>query len=115
MGNLAKQAHDSIPFCQDQGIPTFLGASQTGLSFQTILTTMPVGGVITFATFGLADMADGDYALFIQNHTDPADEALVARVDRLTTGFTITNTDAADVLDILVVGKLKGQVGDGPA
>lgn len=115
MQTSVKKAKTSIPFCQDQGIPTLLGASQTGLSAQVITTTMPADGVIKFSDFGLSDMADANYAIFVQNHTDAADEALVSRVARLTTQFTITNTDTGDELDILVIGKLKGQVGDGPA
>lgn len=96
-------------------MPTIVGTAQTGLSGQVLMIPMPADGVIVFADQGLQDMADADYALIIHNHTNAADEATLARNVRLTTGFTITGPSTSDELDILILGKLKGQVGDGAA
>lgn len=110
-GLVAKDACDHIPYAADQGMKNLVGAFKRGVSVQSFSVAMPADGIIKFATLGLSDMADGDYQVYIQNHTDAADESLVARADRKTTQFTITNTDTADELDILVIGKLAGQLG----
>jgi hypothetical protein len=107
---LPKNAADHIPFCKDQGIPNLVGSSKRGESIQHICTTMPADGIIVFATFGLSNMANGNYAVIVTNHTDPADQATCARVARLTDKFTLAGADAADELDILVIGQLAGQL-----
>jgi hypothetical protein len=110
-GRVAKDACDHIPFAADQGMKNLVGAFARGVSVQTLAIAMPADGVITFADNDLSDMADGDYLIFIQNHTDVADEGTVSRAARLVTGFTIVGPDTADELDILVIGKLAGQLG----
>jgi hypothetical protein len=82
------------------------------MSLQQILDVMPADGIFKFSTFGLSDMADINYGLYIHNHTDPADEATCARNVRTTSQFTLTGPDVADVLDILIVGRLAGQLNE---
>jgi hypothetical protein len=108
--NFPKDAHRHMPFLADQGIPNMAGAFKQGVSIQHLCTTMPNGGVIVFSANGLGDMENGNYAIIIQNHSDAADEATVARVARLTTQFTIVGPDNGDELDIVVIGQLKGQL-----
>lgn len=105
-----KDAIDHIPYCKDQGIKNLVGTYKRGESIQHICSTMPADGIFLFATFGLSDMANGSYAVFVQNHTDPADEATCARVARLTNQFTLSGPDTGDELDILIVGQLAGQL-----
>jgi hypothetical protein len=67
---------------------------------------MVSGGVIALPY----KMANGLYQVFIQNHTDPADEGTVAYVARLVNQITVVGPDDGDVLDILIVGQLDGQL-----
>ena len=113
-GAMKKDAKDQIPFCDDQGMPNLVGTQNQGVSLQHIAEWVMVsGGVVVFADVGLADMDidDGVYAVFIQNQTDAADEGTVATADKLATQLTITGPDDDDVLDIAIIGKLKGQLG----
>lgn len=112
-GKMKKDAKDLIPYCDDQGIPNLAAAAKSGVAIQ-YLSDWPMvsGGVVVFADEGLVDMDVGadTYAVFIQNQTDAADEATVAAAGKLGTQFTIVGPDVADVLDILIVGTLKGQL-----
>jgi hypothetical protein len=56
------------------------------------------------------DVSTDKYSVIIQNHTDVADEAAVSASGKLATQFTITGPDTSDVLDIVIVGTLKGQL-----
>lgn len=113
-GAMKKNAKDHIPFCQDQGIPNLAGTDKPGVSIQHIPEwVMVAGGVVVFADVGLADMdiEDGIYSVLIQNQTDPADEATVATAAKLSQQLTVVGPDNDDLLDIVIVGKLKGQLG----
>ncbi len=110
MGDLPKNASDFIPFCKDQGIPNLVGTANKGVSLQGATHAMPADGVITFAALGLGDMEDGSYQIVIQNHSDAADEGTVDPATRTSAGFTIVGPDTADVLDILILGRLAGQL-----
>lgn len=112
-GKMKKAAKDQIPYCEDQGIPYLSGAGKAGVSIQFKAGwAMVSGGVFVFADQGLQDMdtTNGNYAVFVQNHTDAADEATVSEAAKLNTQFTIVGPDVADVLDIMIVGTLKGQL-----
>ncbi|MDV7396840.1 hypothetical protein RZS08_35910, partial [Arthrospira platensis SPKY1] len=92
-------------------IPDLCGAAKPGVSIQHLLVAMPAGGVIVFADHGLMDMAEPQtYGVIVQNQTDVADPGSVAAADRLTTQITIVGPDAADVLDIVLIGPVKGQL-----
>lgn len=108
-GRMKKDIWDHIPILKDQGIRNVVGAHQQGVSLQVKQIPMPAGGVIVFADHGLSNMADAEYSVFTQNQTDVADPGTVG--SRTTAEFTITGPDAADVLDILIIGKVKGQLG----
>lgn len=112
-GKSKKNADKYIPYCSDQGIPCLAGAAKPGVSIQMLANwAMPNGGVLNFANNGLAnmDISNGSYAVIIQNQTDPADEATVAANAKLSTQLTVVGPDENDVLDIIIVGTLKGQL-----
>jgi hypothetical protein len=104
-----KNAKDFVPFCADQGIPTLAGAAKAGVSVQHFPgVVMTSDGVYTFAGLGGSNMADTNYSLFVINQTDSTDPGKASV--KAVTGFTIAGPDTSDVLDILVIGALKGQV-----
>jgi hypothetical protein len=112
-GAMKKDARDLIPYCHDQGMPNLTGAGKSGVSVQHLSGwPMESGGVVKFADVGLKDMdvSVDKYSVFIQNHSDVADEGTVAASAKLSTQFTIVGPDVADVLDIMIVGTLKGQL-----
>lgn len=109
--NTPKNADTAIPILKDQGIPNICGAYAKGVSAQyAILSSAGGAEAVTFAGLGLSDMANATYVVLVQNQTDVADEAAVTA--KTAQGFTVTGPDAADVLDILIVGQLKGQLAD---
>ena len=111
---MKKDLKDYIPILDDQGIPNVVGTPKPGVSIQYKSEwAMVSGGVFVFADQGLEnmDVSDGKYAVIIQNQTDAADEATVATAAKLATQMTIVGPDVADVLDILIIGRLKGQEG----
>lgn len=110
---MKKNAKDHIPFCEDQGMRNLCGAYAPGVSIQHKAGwAMESGGVFVFADEGLYDMdiTNGKYSVIIQNQTDAADEATVAASGKTNKQFTIVGPDVADVLDIVIVGTLKGQL-----
>jgi len=112
-GAMKKNAKDFIPYCQDQGIPHLCGAGKSGVSMQKLSGwVMSATGIVNFANQGLVDMdiTNGTYAVLVQNQTDAADEATIAEADKLGHQFTIVGPDTNDVLDIVIVGTLKGQL-----
>lgn len=112
-GTNKKDAKDFIPYCQDQGMPNLVGAAVSGQSIQKLSGwPMPTGGVIVFEDEGLVnmDISNGTYAVFVQNQTDAADEGTVAEAAKLGNQLTIVGPDVADVLDVMIVGTLEGQL-----
>lgn len=112
-GTMKKDAKDFIPYCEDQGMPNLAGAGKPGVTVQYLSDwAMVSGGVVNFVDQGLLnmDVTNDTYAVIIQNQTDAADEATVAASGKLGTQFTIVGPDVADVLDIVIVGTLKGQL-----
>ena len=110
-GKMKKDAKDHIPYCDDQGMTNLAAAGNSGVAVQHLVEwPMSATGIVVFATVGLKDMVDGEYCVIIQNHTDAADEGTVSAAAKLTAQFTIAGPDTADVLDIVIVGRLKGQL-----
>jgi glycine cleavage system aminomethyltransferase T len=107
---MKKNASDFIPYCRDQGMPGLCGAAKAGVSIQAASVVMPADGVVTFAGMNMTNMADASYVVLVQNHTDKADPASVDPATKTTLGFTIAGPDAADVLAVVVIGALKGQL-----
>lgn len=107
-------AKDSEPFAASQGMPTYCGAGKAGLSIQQLTAwPMPSGGVLDFGDEGLRDMdiSDTVYSVLIHNHTDAADEGTCLENVRLGGQLTISGCDTADVLDVVIIGTIKGQLG----
>ncbi len=108
-GGMAKNLDDLMPAIADQGMPNLCGAFAQGVSVQIMPGYVSTGDVtITFATEGLGDMYDGNYVVLVQNQTDAADEALIT--SKLGKSFAIAGPDSDDVLDIVIIGRLKTQL-----
>jgi len=110
-GAMPKDLQDHIPVLADQGMKNLVGSPARGISMQYLQKAMPAGGVIVFADEGLENMANATYGVFIHNHTDETKQGTCANAARLTTQITITGPTAADVLDIVIVGQVDGQLG----
>lgn len=108
---LPKDADKHIVYCKDQGLPNLCGAFARGVSIQFCHYTMAAApDTFVFADNGLSDMADDEYVVFPWNQTDVADQGVVSA--KTTKQFVVTGPDAADVVDLLIVGRLKGQLGE---
>lgn len=109
--NTPKQLDTAIPILKDQGIPNLCGAFAKGVSIQSISHTMAAApDTFVFDDEGLSDMADTDYIVLPWNQTDVNDQSVISA--KTTKQFVITGADAADVVDLLIIGRLKGQLGD---
>jgi hypothetical protein len=107
---IPKNAQEYIPYLKDQGIPNVTGAAAKGVSIQVHQVAMPSDGIVVFATHGLMDMADGSYVVLIHNHTTEAKQGKSALADRKATQLTIVGPAEGEILDVVLVGKLKGQI-----
>lgn len=104
-----KNAKDFLTFCEDQGIPNLCGASARGVSIQYASFVMgSAPDDFVFAENGLQDMEGDNYVVLPWNQTDVADQGVISA--KTGKQFTITGPDAADVVDLLIVGQLKGQL-----
>lgn len=105
---LPKDAKDLIPYCEDQGIPNLAGAYARGVSVQHDIYVAGAGAdPYVFADEGLSDMADVAYVVIAMNQTAVARP--MTATSKAVTGFTLTGQNAADVVDLIIVGRLKGQ------
>ena len=104
-----KSAQSQIPYCEDQGISNLAGAFARGVSIQhAIFEMVSSPDDFVFADEGLSSMADATYVVYAQNQTDSTDQA---KADGKTTlKFTINGPDIGDVVDLVIVGRLKGQL-----
>ena len=108
-GAMAKDLKDLIPALDDQGIPNVVGSGNQGVSLQFLVFTMgSAPDTVVFADEGLVDMYDGNYAVVAQNQSDVADEATIGTKTGLS--FIVTGPDASDVVDLIIVGRLKTQL-----
>jgi hypothetical protein len=106
---LPKDLADYLPILKDQGIPNVVAAYAKGVGIQYMtLTVASDPETVTFADQGLSDMADANYIVLGINQTDSSDPPSFGT--KTTKSFAIAGPDAADVVDILIVGKLKGQL-----
>ena len=111
-----KDLSDYIPALADQGIPNVAGAASPGISIQVASFTMASApDDFVFADNNdpngrpLVNMADATYEVIVHNQTDVADESLVSA--KTASQFTITGADSGDVLTLLIIGRLGGQLG----
>lgn len=103
-----KKASAYDPYLKDQGIDWLAGAGKAGLniaSFSVISAGSP--DAVLLSTYGYGEMADTSYQVFVDGETtNPvhADEST-----KTVAGFTILGGVAAEVMHVLVIGRLKGQ------
>ena len=83
-----------------------MGTPERGVSIQSFQTTMPAGGVIGLPR----SMENGAYQVFVHNH-DGADDGNAPTGTRTPTQFTLSGPLTGELLDVIVVGQLKGQLG----
>lgn len=105
----AKDLKDYMPILADQGMPNLVGAYARGVSMQYFQAAMPADGVITFSSAGVSDMESATYGVLIHNHSDAAASGTCLNNARTATQITVTGPTEADVLDVIIVGQLKGQ------
>lgn len=106
---LPKDLHDLIPALRDQGMKNVTGCPQRGVSIQKFQAAMPADGILVFSAHGIEDMADENYAVMIHNHTG-SNHGTVANADRAVTQFEVSGPTTADVLDVVIIGTVKGQL-----
>lgn len=102
-------------FAADQGIPHLCGAGAPGISVQQFL--MESAGspeTIVFADVGLSNMADGEYLVFVKGHLVETTNVVYASA-KTAVGMTLTDGVAAEMQNVLIIGRLAGQLGpNGP-
>lgn len=115
-GQHPKDMKDYIPVLADQGIDNVVGSPSQGVSIQAGSFTMvssPDDFVfadnLDVSGNAMKNMADGDYEVIAINNTDAADQATISAKTALQ--FTITGPDAADVVTLLIIGRVAGQLG----
>lgn len=108
----AREVGESIPPLKDHGVKHLVAADKGGLGMQ-LFTVTPTGAsyTVVFADEGKEDMADADYRVFYGGeqattvpHTDVSTKAA--------TGFDIINCTAAELVEVLVIGRLAGMAPD---
>lgn len=105
-----KDLNDSIPVLDDQGISNVIASPVPGVGFQFTSYIAGAGAdVFVFADNGLEDMEDGSYEAVSWNQTSVARLAIVTL--KTAKQFTITGQNALDVMTLIVIGKLQGQLG----
>jgi hypothetical protein len=107
---MPKDLKDHIPALDDQGIKNVVASPARGIGLQVAEFTMASApDDFVFAENGLEDMEDDQYHVLVLNQTDASDQGVISA--KTPQQFTITGPDAADVVTLLIVGKLKGQLG----
>lgn len=105
-----KDLKDYLPALADQGIKNVIASPVPGVGIQVAEFAMASApDDFVFADNGLEDMEDTSYHVILHNQTDVADDALISA--KTTKQFTITGPDNADVVTLLIIGKLKDQLG----
>ena len=111
--NFAAKDNSSLPPLAENGQAYVVGSPRGGVSMQ-LATITPAGAsyAVVFADEGLEDMADANYRVFYGGeqattvpHTDVSTKA--------TTGFTIINATAAELVEFVVIGRVKDTRADG--
>lgn len=110
VSNNPKRADAHIPFCKDQGLPYLSGAAKAGVTIQRGQIAMPADGILLFSALGFSKMsADSVYGVWIHNHTG-AVQGTVTNAARLPEKLTVVGPTAGDILDVMIAGKLDGQL-----
>lgn len=84
------------------------GRAQQGIN-AFLVTSGGTPDAVVFAELNppLPDMADANYVVLVNGET-AADKVSVDESSKATTGFTILNGGAAEVLNVVVIGRLAG-------
>lgn len=115
-GEFAQKISSESPIHKNNGIDWVVGANSSGVGMQ--VSDVTLGGATTavlFSALGLKDMDDAAYKIFIGGEylLTEGTPNLIPVADlstRTTTGFDIIGGVAADVAQILVIGKFAGQI-----
>ncbi len=115
-GSHPKNLKDYIPALADQGIDNVVASPSAGIGVQVASFTM-ASAPDDFVFADNADiagnvcknMADDGYEVIVLNQSDAADQGVISAKTALQ--FTITGPDSADVVTLLILGKLDGQLG----
>ena len=106
----AKNLNDYLPELDDQGIKNVIASPIPGVGIQfASFTTDAAPDTFVFGDNGLEDMADADYEVVPINQSDAADQGVASA--KTTKQFVVTGPDSGDVLTLVIIGKLKGQLG----
>lgn len=111
-GTLPKDARSQIPFCDDQGMANIMGCPRRGQSIQRFQAVVPGAAVqvtINFAAAGGVPMADALYTVMLTNHTTQG-TGLSLPANRTAQDLIVTSVAAADVIEVLVIGPVAGQL-----
>lgn len=105
-----KRAADHIPFCKDQGMPQLAGAADAGVTVQARKVTQSGASpfALAFADHGFAAMENTDYVVIVQGET--AGQPMVDESTMTVDGFSVLNGADTEVLHVVVIGRLAGQV-----
>ena len=106
---MPKDMKDFMPVLGDQGVKNLVGTPKRGVSIQSFQVAMPADGIITFAAVGAEDMADVTYQISIHNHSG-TNHGSVLSADKTVTQFKVTGPPAGELLDVIIVGAVKGQL-----
>lgn len=106
---LPKDLKDFIPVLRDQGMDNLIGSPARGMSIQTFQAAMPADGVLVFADNGIENMEDVNYFVMVHNHTG-SNHGIVANADRLLTQIDVQGPTTDDILDVCIIGTVKGQL-----
>lgn len=92
----------------DQGMDHIVAAGAAGVGIQSFLVVSGGGpDAVTFAALGLPDMHDTAYVVLVGGET--AGAVSVDESTKATTGFSILGGVSSEVLNVLVVGRIKDQ------
>jgi len=106
---LPKDMSTYMPELQDQGVKNLVGTPERGVSIQKFQAEMPADGILVFEDNNIENMADENYMVLIHNHTG-SNQGIVPTADRETTQLTVTGPTTADLLDVVLIGTVKGQL-----
>ena len=111
-GQSAKKARDYSAYADDQGMDYLAGAAAPGVSIQHKVITQPGTAplVVNFADEGMADMANADYTVIAQGETTA--RVTVDDDTRAVTGFNVLAGAQNEVIHLIVIGTVAGQLSE---
>lgn len=105
-----KKISAHVPICHDQGMDYLAAAAKPGVGVQAKQITQ--AGAAPFSVVledhGLSNMEDTGYVVIVQGETAGAPKVDQSTITK--TGFDILGGADTEVLHVLIVGRLAGQV-----